>query len=105
MRTAPDVARLRDLWLEAQSMRGYSPRSVVSWRLEATRFAAWCEARGIYRAREVTKPIMEQYRRHMFYFRRAPGPRAEPGSHRMVDGALSIRTQHARLAYLRSWFW
>ena len=45
-----------------------------------------------HRSVEVTRPVLERYQRHLFYYRKTNG---EP---------LSFRSQHARLVPLRMWF-
>ena len=52
----------------------------------------WCDARGIEKPHDVTKPVLEQYRRYVFNYRK-------------VDGQpLSFSTQHSRLAPLKAFF-
>lgn len=96
-----DLRRLRDAWLTAVLMRGSSERSLQSCRSETTGFIKWCEARGLMNAADIGKPILERYRRHLFYYRKPPKKDAPAGS----DGEpLGLRTQYMRLACLRSWF-
>ena len=48
-------------------------------------FVEWCEARSLTRPREVTKPILERYQRHLYHLRPSRRP------------AATFRTQHMRL--------
>src|SRR5271166_92822 len=68
---------------------GYTVRTR---RIAIRRFIAWCDERGLSDPREITKPILERYQRHLFYYRKP-------------DGApLTLGTQHASLAPLKTFF-
>lgn len=55
-------------------------------------FNEWCVDRAVDSPRSVTKPIVERYQRHLYYYRKANG---EP---------LSIGRQLVALAHLRAFF-
>lgn len=55
-------------------------------------FCLWATERGITRPAEVTRPVLERYQRHLFYYRK---PNGEP---------LSFRTQGARMVPVRAFF-
>lgn len=55
-------------------------------------FALWAFERGLTQPREITKPILERYQRHLYYHRKSNG---EP---------LSFRTQGARMVPVRAFF-
>jgi integrase/recombinase XerD len=55
-------------------------------------FIQWCRERGISRAEEVSRPVLESYQRHLYRQRKSDG------------SPLSFRTQHGRLAALRVLF-
>jgi integrase/recombinase XerD len=90
---------------EPESFEYYLPRHLEDMRVKnlsehtaKTRgeyirwFMAWCDARGLTKPRDITKPILERYQRHLYY-------------HRKADGApLSFRSQHIRLSALRVFF-
>jgi integrase/recombinase XerD len=76
-------------WL---GVRGYSTATIQSRARLLERFVAWCVERGIAEPGEVTKPILERYRRHLFYWRKADG---QP---------LSFRSQAQRLIPIRVFF-
>ena len=73
-------------------MRNYSERTVENNQSYLGVFVAWCEARSITRPREVTKPIVERYQRHLFHLRKENGK------------PLSFRAQYARLMHVRGYF-
>ena len=55
-------------------------------------FIRWCEERDVARPTEVTRQLLERYKRHLFYYRKSDG---EP---------LSIASQKDRLSVLRRFF-
>ena len=79
-------------FLEWFASRGYSP-STTSLRSDALRrFIRWADERGIPKPQDVTRPILERYRRHLYHYRKENG---EP---------LSFATQQQRLIPLRAFF-
>lgn len=90
---APDGLReLMAGYLEALRVRNYSAASVETYETGLISLATWCEERGLLRAAEVTRPILERYQRHLFYYRKSNGQ------------ALSVRTQHTLVSALRGFF-
>lgn len=74
-------------WL---SVKHYSPATVVSRRRSLRTFVAWASERGIDDPREVTKPILERYQRHLFYYRKEDGSPLVPGT--QVNLLRAIKT-------------
>lgn len=56
------------------------------------RFIEWCEDRGINNPKDITKPMLESYQRHLYYYRKTDG---EP---------LSSGSQHVILSPVKQWF-
>lgn len=56
------------------------------------RFILWCDQRNLQSPQEVTKPVLERYRRFLYHYRKTNG---EP---------LSFSTQHSLLAPLKAFF-
>jgi integrase/recombinase XerD len=79
-------------FLEYFAARGHSPRTVELRRNALERFIRWADERGIQRPQDVTRPILERYRRHLYHYRKENG---EP---------LSFATQQQRLIPLRAFF-
>jgi len=79
-------------FLEWFASRGYSPRTTELRADALRRFIRWCDERGIPRPQDVTRPILERYRRHLYHYRKENG---EP---------LSFATQQQRLIPLRAFF-
>src|SRR5580704_9753779 len=61
--------RLMDEHFEWMLMTGYTPDTVRGRRQAIRRFIAWCDDRGLSDPKEITKPILERYQRHLFYYR------------------------------------
>ncbi len=76
-------------WMRVQN---YTERSVETRENSLRVFIRWCAERGLHRPREITKPILERYQRHLYYLRK---PNGDP---------LSFASQHARLVHVRAYF-
>jgi integrase/recombinase XerD len=85
---APYLAR----FLEASAAKGLAPRTVEIRDRMLHRFIHWCSERGLDQPQDVTRPILERYRRHLFHYRKANG---EP---------LSFATQQQRLGPIKAFF-
>lgn len=71
---------------------GYSKDTVRARRIALRRFIAWCAERALDDPRSITKPILERYQKHLFYYRKP-------------DGApLTLGSQHGCLAPLKTFF-
>lgn len=79
-------------YLEHMAVRGYNEQS-VEYRAQCLHyFATWCEERGLTKAQEVTRPILQRYQRWLFYYRKKNG---QP---------LGISTQYSRLVVMCVFF-
>ena len=79
-------------YLQHLAEKNYSPRTIASREVYLRYFIEWCDARGLARPQEITKPMIERYQRHLFVHRKKDG---EP---------LSTRSQHVRVTPIRAWF-
>lgn len=79
-------------YLEWLRVHNYAEQTVINREKSIGVFIEWCEARGLVRPREVTKPILERYQRHLFHLRRPDGR------------PLSFRGQIWRLVPIRAYF-
>lgn len=78
--------------LEWLRMRNYSAQTVSGRRLYVERFCTWADERSLTRASEITRPILERYRHHLYVRRKS-------------DGApLSFRSQYLCLHAVRMFF-
>jgi integrase/recombinase XerD len=91
----PPSTRLQAMlaeYLEHLEMKGFTEQTRTGRRSYLTMFERWAAERGLNDPVEITRPVLERYRRHMFH-------------HRKKDGRpLSFSSQHARLSPLRMWF-
>ena len=79
-------------YLKWQEVQNYSDRTIQGSRLCLRRLCEWCEDRDVTRPGEVTKPILDRYKRHLFYYRTKGGK------------PLSFVTQRGYLSYVRVFF-
>lgn len=90
---APDgLAAWIGRYLEHLRVTGLHPHSWQRVSDDLGRLRAWCAERAIDSPREISKPILERYQRHLFYYRKADG---QP---------LSVATQMRELARIKHWF-
>ena len=79
-------------YLEAVQVAGISAHTHRAREHSLAEFNEWCVERAIDAPRSITKPIIERYQRHLYYYRKADG---EP---------LSIGRQLVALAHVRAFF-
>ncbi|GLS28288.1 site-specific tyrosine recombinase XerC [Marinibactrum halimedae] len=58
---------------EAMLIRNYSDSTLHRRDSDIRRFVSWCEERGIDHPRDITKPILERYQKHLYYYRQDNG--------------------------------
>jgi integrase/recombinase XerD len=90
-RDTPLEAMLTE-YLNTLRVRDYSPHTVQNRLAHISLFLDWAHEHGLSEPVEITRPVLERYQRHLFYYRQKSG---EP---------LSFRSQHCRLVPLRGWF-
>ncbi len=79
-------------YLEHGKVQGISKDTLKRRDSALRRFIAWCDERGIDDPKDVTKPLVDRYQRHLFYYRKSDG---EP---------LSSGSQHVILSPIKGWF-
>jgi len=75
--------------LEALRVRAYSEYTIRGRQVAITFFIQWAYEHGLREPIEVTRPVLERYQRHLFFYRKKNG---EP---------LTFRSQHGYLVPLR----
>lgn len=83
---------LSRLYVDHLKVMNYADRTVGHRETTLAQFSTWCEERGILKASEVTKPILERYRRHLHHSRDKRG------------NPFSAKNQMARLIPIRGFF-
>lgn len=58
---------------EWMRVSGYSEDTIRARTIALNRFIRWCDERGVRDPRDITKPILERYQRHLFYYRKSDG--------------------------------
>jgi integrase/recombinase XerD len=86
------LTRYMDEHFEWMMLTGYTPDTVRGRRIAIRRFIAWCDDRGLSDPKEITKPILERYQRHLFYYRKPDGT------------PLTLGSQQGFLAPLKTFF-
>lgn len=52
---------------------GYAEDTIRARRVALKRFIGWCEERALRDPKDITKPILDRYQRHLFYYRKPDG--------------------------------
>lgn len=79
-------------FLEWGAVKGLSVQTTKTRERACERFIRWCDERGVHDPRDITKPVLERYQKHLYYYRKTNG---EP---------LSYGSQHGLLAPLKAFF-
>lgn len=56
-------------YFEAMRVRGFSETTLQKRESSLRRFIAWSDERSLGHPNQITKPILESYQRHLFYYR------------------------------------
>jgi len=84
-------AKLAD-YLEWMEVRNYSEKTVTNRFHYVGVFLDWCDERSLARPNEITKPILERFQRHLYFYRKKGGK------------PLSFKSQHNHLTSVREFF-
>jgi len=79
-------------FLEWSAVKGYSQRTTDTRKNHLTSFIRWCDERSLNTPQEITRPILDRYQRHLYYYRKKDG------------NPLSLATQAQRLEPLKAFF-
>lgn len=86
------LAAFRRRYLADLAVRNYAAETITQRAADLATFILWCHERGLAEPRDVTKPILERYRRHLY-------------QHNRADGApLTFRVQAGRLSRIKGFF-
>jgi integrase/recombinase XerD len=70
---ASPLAALMEKHLEALRVQNYSEYTVKNRRVHLGFFLEWCAVRSLTEPSDVTRPLLEQYQRHLFHYRQKNG--------------------------------
>jgi integrase/recombinase XerD len=59
--------------------KGQSKDTIKRRQAALRRFIHWCDERDLKTPQEITKPILERYQRHLYYYRNVRPPTPPPG--------------------------
>ena len=79
-------------FLDWTAVKNMSKDTVKRRRMALKKFIHWCHERDLQQPQEITKPILERYQRHLYYYRKENG---QP---------LTFGSQHAMLSPIKSFF-
>lgn len=79
-------------FLESSAASGLSPRTVEVRERMLKYFMIWCDERNLNKPQDITRPILERYRRYLFHYRKKDG---DP---------ISFSTQQQRLVPIKAFF-
>ena len=71
-------------YLEAQQVLGCSKDTHRRRESALRRFIAWSDERSLEDPREITKPILECYQKHLYYYRKSNGDPLSAGSQNVI---------------------
>ncbi|MES9903778.1 MAG: site-specific tyrosine recombinase XerC, partial [Sedimenticola sp.] len=74
------IAPYLDAHLEWLAVKGYADDTINRRDVALRRFIQWCDERGLSQPQEITKPILERYQRHLYYYRKPDGKPLTLGS-------------------------
>lgn len=75
-------------FLEWGEIKGLSDQTIKTRERGLTRFITWCDDRGLDDPRSITKPILERYQKHLFYYRKPSGDPLSYGSQASLLGSV-----------------
>ena len=87
-----NMQNLISRFFEWMGVKGYSPETIIGWRLLLKYFSSWCEEREITEPQDVTRPLLERYQRYLYHYKSKKGKR------------LSVNTRHVRMIPIRAFF-
>jgi len=87
-----DLTNYLKQFLEWSAAMNYSGQTNIKRRACLRRFILWCDERDLNKPNDISKPILERYRQHLYHYRK---PNGEP---------ISVSTQYSHLAPLKAFF-
>jgi integrase/recombinase XerD len=67
-------------FLEWGEVKGHSKDTQRRRQAALRRFIHWCDERDLTKPQEITRPILERYKRHLYYYRKSDGQPLTHGS-------------------------
>ena len=92
MKSSLGMGTMLKTFTEYQQVRNFSDNTIDTRRRQCNDFILWCDKRSLTRVDQVTRPILQRYQKHLFYYRTKD------------DKPLSFRSQVSRLSSVRVWY-
>lgn len=89
---AGGLAVLMDAYLVRLAVKHQSPRTIETRGRALVLFVRWCQQRDLMQPKQITRPILESYQRHLWHHRTK------------ADKPLAVGTQIGRLSAVRGLF-
>ena len=87
-----EITHYLKLFLQWSEIKGLTEQTVRSRNRSLRRFIGWCDDRSLEHPRDITKPILEGYQKHLF-------------DHRQTNGEpLTFSSQHSLLTPVKAFF-
>ncbi len=87
-----DMMPYLKLFLDSSAASGLSPRTIELRERVLKLFMLWCDERNLDKPQDITRPILERYRRYLYHYRKKDG---DP---------ISFATQQQRLVPIKAFF-
>lgn len=71
-------------YLDHHKITGTAPDTLKRRESALRRFIEWCDNRAIANPKDITKPMLEAYQRHLFYYRKSDGEPLSSGSQHVI---------------------
>jgi integrase/recombinase XerD len=79
-------------FIEWNGIKGFSEQTLKTRDTALRRWIVWCDERGLDDPRAITKPILERYQKHLYYYRKENG------------APLALGTQQSLLVPIKLFF-
>ena len=77
-------------YLEVSRIEGMSEATITRRDSALRQFILWCDEFGLNEPQSITKPILERYQRHLYYYRKADGDPLSASSQNVALSAIKM---------------
>jgi len=77
-------------YLERAAIEGLSPETLTRRDSTLRLFIEWCDNLAIHDPKEITKPLLERYQKHLYYYRKPNGEPLSSSSQNVAISALKM---------------
>ena len=87
------MAAYADEYYQWLAERNYSPNTIKNRQVYVYFFMKWADERGLVEPEEVTRPVIEQYQRYLYHYKK-----------KRSEGTLAVNSKYARLIAVCGYF-